>query len=172
VAMWTRIFRQLSMSQELSTVDNARYFAMLYLTGADAAIACFQDKERWGFWRPQTAIQEAADDGNPATVAESGWTSLLGNPPYPDHPSGHNCVSNSFVQTLRDFFGTNRMSFSATHATLGITRTFTHFSHAINEIRLARIYGGIHFMTADAQGATLGRKVASWRQEHYFQPVA
>ena len=172
VAMWTRIFRQVSMSQELSTVDNARYFAMLYLTGADAVIACFQDKERWGFWRPQTAIREAADDGNPATVAEPGWTSLLGNPPYPDHPSGHACVSNSFVQTLRDFFGTNRMSFSATHATLGITRSFTSFSQAINEIRLARVYGGLHFMTADAQGATLGREVASWRQEHYFQPVA
>jgi hypothetical protein len=172
VAMWTRIFRQLSMSQDLSTVDNARYFAMLYLTGADAAIACFQDKERWGFWRPQTAIQEAAGDGNPATVAEPGWTSLLGNPPYPDHPSGHNCVSNSFVCTLQDFFGTNRMSFSATHSTLGITRNFSHFSQAINEIRLARVYGGIHFMTADAQGATLGRKVADWRQEHYFQPVA
>jgi hypothetical protein len=46
VAMWTRIFRQLSVSQDLSTVDNARYFAMLYLTGADAAIACFQDKQR------------------------------------------------------------------------------------------------------------------------------
>ena len=172
LAMWTRIFRQVSESQELSTVDNARYFAMLYLTGADAVIACFQDKERHAFWRPQTAIQEAADDGNPATVAEPGWVSLLGNPPYPDHPSGHNCVSNSFVRTLRDFFGTNRMSFSATHATLGITRSFTHFSHAITEIRLARVYGGIHFMTADAQGATLGMKVANWRQEHYFQPVA
>jgi hypothetical protein len=145
---------------------------MLYLTGADAAIACFQDKERWGFWRPQTAIQEAAGDGNPATVAEAGWTPLLANPPYPDHPSGHNCASNSFVRTLQEFFGTNRMSFSAAHSTLGITRNFTHFSDAINEIRLARVYGGIHFTTADAQGATLGRQVAGWRQEHYFQPVA
>ena len=171
VAMWNRIFRQVSGSQELSTVENARYFAMLYLTGADAAIACFQDKERAGFWRPQTAIQEAADDGNPATAAEPGWLPLLANPPYPDHPSGHNCLSSSIVSTLQDFFGTNRMSFSATHATLGITRSFTHFSHAISEIRLARVYGGLHFMTADAQGVTLGKKVASWRQEHYFQPV-
>ena len=172
LAMWTRIFRQLSMSQNLSTVSNARYFAMLYHTGADAVIACFQDKERSGFWRPQTAIQEAAIDGNPATMAEPGWTSLLANPPYPDHPSGHNCVSSAFVRTLQDFFGTNRMSFSATHSTLNITRNFTEFSQAINEIRLARVYGGLHFMTADAQGAILGRKVASWRQQYYFQPVS
>jgi PAP2 superfamily len=174
-AMWTRIFRQLSASQELSVAENARFFAMAYLTAADAQIACYQDKERWGFWRPQTAIREAATDGNPATVADPNWTALLPNPPYPDHPSGHNCVSSSFVETLKDFYGTNRMSFSATHSNpalgINITRSFTHFSQAIAEIRLARMYGGIHFVTADAQGATLGRKVAQWRDEHYFQPV-
>ena len=171
-AMWNRIFRQLSMSEGLSVADNAQFFAMLYLTGADAAIACFQDKERWRFWRPQTAIMNADTDGNPATDADTSWTPLLGNPPYPDHPSGHNCLSSSIVETLKDFFGTNRMSFSATHATLGITRTFDRFSQAIAEIRLARVYGGIHFMTADAQGAALGKKVAKYREEHYFRPVS
>ena len=161
--------------QELSTTENARYFAMLYLTAADALIACFQDKERHSFWRPQTAIREAEIDGNPATIEEDGWTSLIRNPPYSDHPSGHNCISNSFVQTLQDFYGTNQMSFSATRvvsATVSITRHFSRFSQAISEVRRARVYGGIHFMTADAQGATLGRKVADWRQAHYFQPVA
>jgi hypothetical protein len=174
-AMWTRIFRQLSASQDLSGAENARFFAMAYLTAADAQIACFQDKERWGFWRPQTAIRLADDDGNPATVADPNWVPLLPNPPYPDHPSGHNCVSSSFVETLKDFYGTNRMSFSATHSnpTLGIniTRSFTHFSQAIEEIRLARMYGGIHFVTADAQGASLGRQVARYRDVHYFQRV-
>jgi PAP2 superfamily len=171
-AMWNRIFRQLSMSEGLSVTKNARFFAMLYLTGADAAIACFQDKERWHFWRPLTAIVNADTDGNPATDADTTWTPLLGNPPYPDHPSGHNCLSSSIVETLKDFFGTNHMSFSATHATLGTTRTFDHFSQAIAEIRLARVYAGIHFMTADAQGASLGKQVAKFREEHYFQPVS
>jgi hypothetical protein len=171
-AMWTRIFRQLSMSQDLSRAENARFFAMLYLTAADAQIACFQDKERYGFWRPQTAIQLAENDGNPATVADPNWKPLIPNPPYPDHPSGHNCISSSFVETLKDFFGTNHMAFDATHATLGIKREFTRFSQAIAEIRLARVYAGIHFMTADAHGASLGKKVAAWREEHYFKPVA
>jgi hypothetical protein len=170
-AMWTRIFRQLALSQGLSTAENARYFGMLYLTGADAVIACLRDKEAWGFWRPTTAIREAANDDNPATVADPTWVSLLSNPPYPDHPSSHNCYSSATVQTLRDFFGTNSISFSATHATLGITRTYSHFSDAINEIRLARVYAGLHFMTADAQAVTLGRKIADWREGHYFQPV-
>ena len=174
VAMWTRIFRQVSVNEQLSVTDNARYFAMLYLTGSDALIVCFQDKERNSFWRPQTAIQLAGIDGNAATVADPTWTSLLANPPYPDEPSGHNCVSHSFVRTLQDFFGTNQMSFSATRASSpigSITRTFTHFSQAGNEVRRARVYAGIHFMTADAHGATIGRKVADWRQDHYFQPT-
>jgi len=174
VAMWTRIFRQISLNQGLSTAENARFFGMLYLTGADSLIACWADKERSGFWRPQTAIQEV-DDGNPATVADTSWLPLVATPPYPDHPSGHNCISSSFVQTLRDFFGTNSMTFSATRTfpqpgPAPITRTFTHFSQAINEIRLARVYAGLHFMTADAQAVNLGKKVAKWRQNHFFQP--
>jgi hypothetical protein len=177
IAMWSRIFQDLADGQDLATVDSARFFAMLYLTGTDALIACFDDKERHGFWRPQTAIQNAgtgenADaDGNPDTVADPTWESLLVNPPYPDHPSGHTCASGSIVATLQDFFGTDRVSFGATHATLGIERDFTSFSQAIKEIRQARMWGGLHFMSADAQGANLGRKVANYRDEHYFRPA-
>lgn len=177
IAMWTRIFQDLAEDQDLSTVEGSRFFAMLYLTGTDTLIACFDDKERHGFWRPQTAIRNAgtggnADaDGNPDTVADPTWESLLVNPPYPDHPSGHTCASGSIVATLQDFFGTDEMSFGATHATLGIQRTFTRFSDALKEIRKARVWGGLHFMTADAQGANLGRKVANYREDRYFQPA-
>jgi hypothetical protein len=31
--------------------------------------------------------------------------------------------------------------------------------------------GGIHFRTADMQGAVLGKKVAHYVEKHYFQPV-
>jgi hypothetical protein len=174
-AMWSRIFQDLADGQDLSTVESSRFFAMLYLTGTDALIACFVDKELHGFWRPQTAIRNAGTDGNPATTADAGWESLLVNPPYPDHPSGHNCVSSSIVETLQDFFGTDQMSFGATSTATttipAITRDFTSFSQAIKEIRQARVWGGLHFMSADAQGANLGRKVARYREEHYFQPA-
>lgn len=175
IGMWTRIFRQLSAVNQLSTAENARYFGMLYLTVGDAVIACQQDKARWGFWRPTTAIREAGIDGNPLTEADGDWESLNPVPPYPDHPSGHNCGSWSIVETLKDFYGTNRMTFSATRTfpqpgPAPITRTFTRFSQAGREILRARVFGGLHFWTADAQGARLGRRIANWRQEHYFQP--
>lgn len=174
-AMWTRIARQVSEQQTLTSTENARYFAMLYLTVSDALIACFQDKERHSFWRPQTAIRLANIDENPATTADSTWTSFVGNPPYSDHPSGANCAGSAFVGTLQDFFGTDRMSFSAIRSSspIGpITRSYTRFSQARREVKFARVYAGIHFMSAEAQAVSLGRKVAEYRQEHYFQPVA
>jgi len=35
----------------------------------------------------------------------------------------------------------------------------------------ARVLAGIHFRTADTQGAVLGNKVAHYLKKHYFQPV-
>ena len=47
-------------------------FAMLYMTAADTAIATWTDKARWLFWRPITAIREAAADGNAADRGRHG----------------------------------------------------------------------------------------------------
>jgi hypothetical protein len=48
---------------------------------------------------------------------------------------------------------------------------FDRFSDALKEIIDARAWGGIHFRTADMQGAVLGKKVAHYLQKHYFQPT-
>jgi PAP2 superfamily len=169
-ATWSRIFRTLSAQQELSLVENARFFAALYMTGADALIAVWDDKEHSSFWRPITAIREADTDGNPATQPEPAWLPLIPTPPYPEHPSGHTGVSGSFVATLQDLFGTDRVAWTDTN-NAGLTRSFTRFSQAIDEIIDARVWSGIHFRTADEQGALIGRNVARLREEHYFEPV-
>jgi hypothetical protein len=57
-AIWTRITHQFSERYRLKIADNARLFAMLYMTGADALIAIWDDKAFWSFWRPITAIRE------------------------------------------------------------------------------------------------------------------
>ena len=171
VAMLNPVFRALSAEHGLSIAANARLMGMLYLTTADAAIGCWNDKARWLFWRPITAIREAATDGNPATVADTDWLPLLATPPYPDHPSGFNCLTGSFTRTLRDFFGTDRMAFAVTNTGTGVTRTYTRFSDVPAETIDARIYQGLHFRTADEQGAELGKDVARYRARHYFHPA-
>jgi hypothetical protein len=169
-AIWTRVARQLSDARGLEIADNARLFAMLYLTAADSVISCWQDKAHWLFWRPITAIREADRDPNPATRADSAWLPLINNPPYPDHASGLPCVGSSFGNTLRDFFGADETEFSATSSNSNTTRSFTSFSQGIDEIVDARVYSGIHFRIANVHGALIGKKIARYRQKHYFHP--
>jgi hypothetical protein len=167
---WSRIFRTLSAQQELSPTENARLYAMLYMSGADALITIWADKARFLFWRPITAIREADTDGNPATVADPAWLPLIPTPPYTEHSSGHSGLSSSFVKTLQQFFGTDKVAWTDTN-NAGLTRGFTRFSQAIDEIVDARVWSGIHFRTADEQGDRIGEQVARWRNTHYFRAV-
>ena len=75
------------------------------------------------------------------------------------------------VETLQDFFGTDKIAFDTFSSFSNSTRSFERFSEAIKEIIDARVWAGIHFRTADVQGAVLGKKVARYLREHYFQPV-
>ena len=183
VALWNRIFRTLATSRNLNIADSARLFAMENLAGADALIGCWNDKYYWQFWRPITAIREADTDGNPATEADLTWLPLfdpatpvcllpsLVTPPFPDHPSGHACATSAFVNTLQNFFGTDRISFSASSNKSCTTRSFGRFSDALKEVIDARVWAGIHFRTADTQGSALGKKVAQYLKKHYFKPI-
>jgi hypothetical protein len=166
---WSRVFRTLSVQQGLSLVDDARLYAALYLTAADALIAVWNDKAERLFWRPITAIREADTDGNPRTAPQADWTPLLPTPPYPEHPSGHTGLSGSIVKTLQQFFGTDDVGWTDTNVA-GLTRSFSSFSQAIEEIEGARVWSGIHFPISDKQGEQIGRKVATYRQGRYFRP--
>ena len=73
--------------------------------------------------------------------------------------------------TLRYFFGTNDVSFTATSNKSGTTRTFHSLSDALQENINARVWAGIHFRTADLQGVKLGTTVARYLHQHYFQPA-
>ena len=48
---------------------------------------------------------------------------------------------------------------------------FDRFSLALQEIVNARVWGGIHFRTADVQGVRIGKEVGFWLQKHYFTPL-
>ena len=167
---WSRIFRTLSTQEQLSLVENARLYAMLYLTASDALISVWDDKAHYGFWRPITAIRRGDTDGNARTQKEDGWLPLIATPPYPEHPSGHAGLSGSFVATLQDFFRSDHIGWTDTNNG-GFSRSFTRFSKAIDDVVDARVWSGIHFRNADEQGARIGRKVAQFRRQHYFRPV-
>ena len=185
-AIWNRIYRDLAASEDLDVVESARLYAMTNLAAADGAIGCWNDKWHWSFWRPITAIRAAATDGNPATEADPNWVPLfdptvpvsgppLVTPGFPDHPAGHTCISSAAVNALQAFFGTDKISFTAVSNKCSPApcpgRHFDRFSVALKEIIDARVWGGIHFRTADVQGSVLGKKVAHYLEKNYFQPA-
>jgi hypothetical protein len=184
--IWNRVLRSLDTRPEMDVVKNARLFGMADLAAADAAIACWDNKYYWNFWRPITAIREGDNDGNPATQGDPSWTPLfdptvpvsgpkLVTPGFPDHPAGHGCVTGTYVHVLQDFFGTDKVTFTVTsNKCLPApcrARTFDRFSDALKEVIGARVWGGIHFRSAVVQGGVIGNKVAHYMAKHYFQPT-
>ena len=64
-AYWHRLQRDLVVSQSLDLGDSARMFALVAMSTADALIAAWDTKIAYNFWRPVTAIRDAALDGTP-----------------------------------------------------------------------------------------------------------
>ena len=171
--MYNRTFRTIAEDRELSLVKQARLFAMLNLAGADAFIGCWDDKAATTFWRPITAIHQGDNDGNHTYRRGPDWNSLVPSPPYPDHPSGYNCVTGSFMHTAAKFFGRDKVAFSLVKITPGspdVARDYNRFTDVVKDTINARIWLGIHFRTPDVQGAELGEDVARWLSKHYLEP--
>jgi hypothetical protein len=157
--LWNAVARQIIAARDLDSSDAARTFALLYLAGADASIACWDAKYEFNFWRPQAAIQNGGSDGNDATAPDGTWEPLFPTPPHPDYLSGHSATSGAWSRSLQLLFGNDGVPFSATFNN-ALTRHFSSFSQAATEIENARIWAGIHTRTADEHATALGRQVA------------
>ena len=167
---WNRITSQIAEARSLSLTENAHLFAQLNLAMADAAIACWDAKYRFVFWRPITAIQGGDTDGNAATDVDLTWTPWLntyatGTPAHPEYPSGHSTVSGAAAFILEDRFGDNT-PFTVTSDVQPGTRSFASFSSAVAEIADARVFGGIHFRTSCIRGNAIGQAVAGYVLSH------
>jgi len=171
VVQYNAAFEQIALERNLDAVQTARLFAMGNLVGADALIACFDAKYTYLSWRPQFAIPLGESDGNPATVGDPTWKPLLGAPTHPEYPSGHGCLTGAEAEVLTSFLGTNRIDLDLTSTAPNLLQPQRHYERVADltqEIKNARVWGGIHFRDATVKGLTLGRKVADWTLKRYF----
>lgn len=171
--LFNRTFRAISQTEGLSLVEDARLFGMLNVAGADAIISCWSEKRFHAFWRPITAIREGDNDGNPRTVGDPSWTPLEITPPYSDHTSGYNCVTGSLINTGRALFG-DQMDFDVVRIAPNqptVTREYHRLTDVVEDTIDARVWQGLHFRSADIQGARIGRHVAEWVDGTAFRPV-
>ncbi|BAY73413.1 hypothetical protein NIES23_62410 (plasmid) [Trichormus variabilis NIES-23] len=168
---WNQIAQNVVANKSNSLVDNARIFALLDISLADAGITAWDTKYHYNFWRPITAIRQGDTDGNPNTIADSNWTPLINTPPFPDYISGHSTFSGAASTILTSLLG-NNVSFSVNSLGLpGVYRQFDSFTAAADEATISRLYGGIHFNAANVDGLATGKSIGNYVLQNLLAPV-
>jgi len=179
---WNRIARTVATMKGLDLWENARLFGLLNMALADGYVATFDTKYKaYNYWRPVTAIRNAATDGNPRTKADPTWTPLVTTPPIPDYDSGHSVEGGAAAQVLKQFFGTDHVRFATCSYTLPpgqtctdaspVLRRYTSFTQASDENGLSRILVGFHFRKAVKEGIVHGIKIGDWAVDRFLRPV-
>ncbi len=161
--------RDLVTGHNLDISKSARLFASVDMSIADAVGVAWYTKLHFAFWRPITVIQLAGTDGNPATVADPTWVPLIVTPPYPEYVSGFNSVMGSATRVLTHVLGTSRIDLNIFAPVTNTTRHYEWASQLTTDGVNGRIWSGIHFRTADVAALRMGRKVADYALDHYFQ---
>ncbi|NOT49466.1 MAG: vanadium-dependent haloperoxidase, partial [Acidobacteria bacterium] len=199
--LYNQIAAQIAEQRRSNVVETARLLALINTAMADAGTSSWESKYHYAFWRPITGIREAdagtgptgLGDGNPATVGDPTFSplgapasNLTGpnfTPPFPAYPSGHAVFGGALFQTLRNFYGTDRIAFTFVSDEFnGVTvdnqgnvrplvpRTFSRLSQAEEENGQSRIYLGIHWSFDKTAGITQGRRVADYVFRNAFGP--
>jgi len=168
---WDPVVISLAAQRDFSMSQTARLLALVNLAMADAQIGCWDAKYSHSWWRPITAIQLGDTDGNDATTSDAAWTPLIATPPFPEYPSAHSCVSGAAGRILSQSFGEQTSFNVVSNAMPGVTRRFHSFSAALEEVKNARVFGGIHFRTACVDGTALGIAVGDYTLAHALAPL-
>jgi hypothetical protein len=174
-AQWNQVARDMAIDRQLGIGDTARLLALANLAMADAAIAVWESKVYYNYWRPITAIHNGAGDGNSKTAGDTSWVPFIGggnfptgsqNPPYPDYVSGANGLTGAFTAMLQLFFKSDHAPIEvhkAVPSSVAICtnpRLYRRFSEVAQDVVEARIVLGIHFRFADTAARTLGARIA------------
>ena len=86
--------------------------------------------------------------------------------------SGLLATSSAAVRLLSNYFGEDTPFTAESPGMPGVVRSFASFSAALDELRGARVWAGIHFRTADDEGQKMGFAVADWIMiTHALDPV-
>ena len=154
------IVRQVALAKDMDVVDCARLYALASMAGSDAGIAVFDAKYAYNFWRPITAIRNADQTVNKATLRDPSWLPLDDTPMHPEYPCAH-CITSAAVSTVLQAVAGNEVTeITLTSPTApGVTRRWRRLQDYNDEVALARIYAGFHYRFSTEVGKEMGKKI-------------
>ena len=157
-----------------SPVQNARMFAVYQMAFDDAVMAMSAAKAHYDFWRPITAIRNAADDGNDATTPDAGWVPLLGTPNFAEYPCGHCTVAGALGEVMENEVGP-RPATGVRVASQAIpnsaVQVLPSWDEWVQEVSDSRIYGGVHYRFSNDAGEEIGRRAARMVIDQVMRPL-
>lgn len=122
---------ELIVAHNRTEKEAARILAYANAAMFDAQIACFDAKFAYWFIRP--------------TQADRAITLAIPLPNHPSYPSGHSCLTSSFMAALGDAFPSER----------------ERLDQITTDAGLSRMYGGLHYRFDIDAGRAIGQAAAA-----------
>jgi hypothetical protein len=165
--------RQIVRKTNMSIVDSARFMALVTMAQMDAAIAVFDAKYHYTFWRPITAIRNGDIDGNPATDRVAAWQPIALTPLHPEYPCAHCMITGAMAGAITAILGTDEIPESelVSPTAAGVVHRYTNL-HAFNdEVSEARILAGFHWRFSTEVGKEMGWRIGAYTVQTCMQPL-
>jgi len=157
------LVRSVAIAPGREVTRNARLYAAA--TGAmnETETAAFEAKYHYLFWRPITAIRNGDRDDNAATERDAEWVPLIVTPMQPEYPCAHCMLAAAITTVLRaEAGGNSALDLSTTSNTArGVTRRWSSTDAVVQEVSMARIWGGVHYRTSTEVGNHMGEQVGA-----------
>lgn len=169
---WNRVAITAAKDAKMGLLATARLLALVNIALADSYTAGWDSKFHYNFWRPYTAIREAAADNNNLTMEDASWEPLMDTPPVHDYPSTHSVLGSAAATVLNYIIGSN-VGFTMTSTTAepaNATRTFKSFTQAAIENGDSRVWAGIHFRFSCEAGLKQGEDIGNWVISNHLKP--
>lgn len=179
--LWGELAAVVSDKYDYGIAEDAMLYFAIHTAMFDAGVTCWENKYRYNYIRPITAIRNMGDvviqawggvGMGTVEMMASEWKPYQSEdqptPPFPEYGSGHSTFGSAWAAVMQAFTGSDEFGYGETFDELAFEGTpldppvelyWETFTQAAQEAGMSRLYGGIHFMDGNVNALQAGREV-------------